>query len=83
MKVITDWVIDSRWGHLSSTYKIAASNAILANVLSFSGQGFITCNGTDAITLLIEANFASGTTTATTTFTLVAIWKDYSFHLSV
>jgi hypothetical protein len=50
-----------------------ASNAILANVLSFSGQGFITCNGTDAITLLIEANFASGTTTATTTFTLVAI----------
>jgi flavorubredoxin len=27
MKVITDWVIDSRWGHLSSTYKIAASNS--------------------------------------------------------
>jgi len=34
---------------------------------------FISCNGTDAITLSINADFAAGNTTATTTFMLTAI----------
>jgi len=49
------------------------SNAILAQQLSISCNGFISCNGTDAITFSLYAAFASGTTTATSVFTLVAI----------
>jgi hypothetical protein len=49
------------------------SNAMLAEVISLNNSGFISCNGTDTILLSIEAFFASGTTTATTVFTLVAI----------
>jgi hypothetical protein len=49
------------------------SNALLALNLSVNSQGFVSCNGTDAITFILTAYFASGTTTATTVFTLVAI----------
>lgn len=35
-------------------------------------SGFITCNGTDAITLNVEATFGTGSQAATTVFTLVA-----------
>jgi hypothetical protein len=40
---------------------------------SFATSQFISCNGTDAITLSLIAVFAAGTTTATTTFMLTAI----------
>jgi hypothetical protein len=59
-----------------STQGVAAevtSNALLALNLSVNNQGYISCNGTDAITFILTAYFSSGTTTATTVFTLVAI----------
>jgi len=36
-------------------------------------SGYITCNGTDAITLSVEATFGSGTMACTTIFTLLAV----------
>jgi hypothetical protein len=46
-----------------------------ANITEFSltTSQFISCNGTDAITLSLDAVFAGGVTTATTTFMLTAI----------
>jgi len=49
------------------------SSAMLANYLSLHLDGYISCNGTDAITTSILADFSAGTTTATSVFTLVAI----------
>jgi hypothetical protein len=49
------------------------STGAASDVISVSNNGFISCNGTDAITLSIQAIFSGGTTTATTVFTLVAI----------
>jgi hypothetical protein len=42
-------------------------------LLTLNTSQFISCNGTDAITLSVEAVFASGTASATTTFMLTAI----------
>jgi len=41
--------------------------------VTLNASQFISCNGTDAITLSIESVFAAGTTTATTTFLLTAV----------
>jgi hypothetical protein len=52
---------------------ITLSAAILATDTTQNCGGYISCNGTDAIALSIFATFASGTCTATTVLTLVAI----------
>jgi len=49
------------------------SNAILAQQLLINCNGFISCDGTNAITFSLYAAFAAGTTAATSVFTLVAI----------
>jgi len=43
------------------------------NYVTLNDSFFISCNGTDAITLAIQATFSTGTTTASTTFTLSTI----------
>jgi hypothetical protein len=45
----------------------------LSQTISLSNNGFISCNGTDAITLSIQETASGGTATATTVFTLVAL----------
>jgi hypothetical protein len=42
-------------------------------LLSLNASTFISCNGTDAITLSLDSTFAAGTTTATTTFLLHSV----------
>jgi len=49
------------------------SNASLAEVVTLNLQGFVTCNGTDALTLGVSALFGNGTAAVTTVFTLVAV----------
>jgi len=56
-------------GGTTAAYDGAASDTIC----TLNTSQYITCNGTDAITLSLQANFAGGTTNATTTMRLVAI----------
>jgi hypothetical protein len=49
------------------------SSAVLALDLTCNIMGYISCNGTDAITTSVTANFGTGTTAITTVFVLVAI----------
>jgi len=49
------------------------SNAVLGEYLNLSNSGYVTCNGTDALTLILEAIFGTGTCTVTSVLTLVAI----------
>jgi len=49
------------------------SNAVLAEHVSVSLQGYISCNGTDAITVIVEAIFGTGTATSTSVLTLLAV----------
>jgi len=56
-------------GGTTAAYDGAASDTIC----TLNTSQFISCNGTDAITLSLQANFGGGTTNATTTLRLVAI----------
>jgi hypothetical protein len=56
----------------SSTYEYQSSSAVV-EFLELGGTMFISCNGTDAITLPTQATFATGTATVTVSFCLVAI----------
>jgi hypothetical protein len=55
-----------------NTYEFNNTAALTGDV-TLSGSIYVTCNGTDAITLSIEAIFSAGTVNATTSFVLVAI----------
>jgi hypothetical protein len=71
--LVTYIVALNKNGNGQGTSSQTNSNAVLAKALTCNGLGYISCNGTDAITLTCIASFASGTTTATTALTLVAI----------
>jgi hypothetical protein len=55
------------------TYAFGNGSTSYQNHITLGGPIFLSCNGTDAITLSLFATFASGTVTATTVFCLVAI----------
>lgn len=60
-------------GNTQGPYSYIDSSAVLALDLTCNLMGYISCNGTDAITTSVTANFGSGTTAITTVFVLVAI----------
>jgi len=49
------------------------SNAYLGEECTLNLSGYISCNGTDAITLVVQSSFASGTVACTTVLNLMAI----------
>jgi hypothetical protein len=60
-------------GNIQGLGSIVYSSALLALAYTCNVHGYISCNGTDAITLIVLGVFGSGTTAVTTVFTLTAI----------
>jgi len=59
-------------GNIQVENNYESSGSIVSGI-TVPASGFISCNGTDAITLNVEATFATGTVAATTIFTLTAV----------
>jgi len=69
MNVLKNNIVQNPLNGLTS----AVVTAVDYSALTLNSSQWISCNGTDAITLSINSTFASGATTATTTLCLMSI----------
>jgi hypothetical protein len=71
--IIQNQITDNSLLGTPVTYAFGNGSTSYQNHITLGGTMFLSCNGTDAITLSLWAMFASGTVTATTVLCLVAI----------